>query len=182
MGHRQSNALVIENPNLESLPEALPKQIVENNETSNSGKKEQQSTPVKNSLPVNTKQIETRTSDGRRRITPIFVAPAPDIGLVEGFSKINQSLASLLNFILRLHRENPTPFKAVSVAAVPFSSSCEEKSSIVVEKREDIIVEPNVTNRNSSATLQEDKEMLESKQITKNEWVNEFNGQDWIEK
>lgn len=28
------------------------------------------------------KQIETRTADGRRRITPIFLAPQPDIGFV----------------------------------------------------------------------------------------------------
>jgi len=28
------------------------------------------------------KQIETRTRDGRRRITPIFIAPQPDVGSV----------------------------------------------------------------------------------------------------
>ena len=34
-------------------------------------------TPIKG--PIN-KQIETRTSDGRRRITPMFIPPTPDRG------------------------------------------------------------------------------------------------------
>ena len=34
-------------------------------------------TPLKG--PIN-KQIETRTSDGKRRITPMFIPPAPDSG------------------------------------------------------------------------------------------------------
>lgn len=34
-------------------------------------------TPIKG--PIN-KQIETRTSDGRRRITPMFIPPTPDGG------------------------------------------------------------------------------------------------------
>jgi protein HIRA/HIR1 len=36
-----------------------------------------QRTPMKG--PIN-KQIETRTSDGKRRITPMFIPPAPDSG------------------------------------------------------------------------------------------------------
>lgn len=80
IGHRQSNALIIENPSLENLPIEPSKLSVDNNEANSNEKKEKQSTPVKTSLPISNKQIETRTSDGRRRITPIFVAPAPDIG------------------------------------------------------------------------------------------------------
>ncbi|CAH1800805.1 unnamed protein product [Owenia fusiformis] len=59
-------------------------------------------TPIK---PTN-KQIETRTPDGRRRITPIFLAPQPEMG------------------------EAPLPFGAGNLA---FSTST-ERSSIIVEK------------------------------------------------
>ncbi|XP_072152462.1 protein HIRA isoform X2 [Bemisia tabaci] len=74
-------------------------------------------------IPTN-KQIETRTSDGRRRITPIFIPAAPDTG------------------------EAPAPFCSDNVQ---FSSSSEAKSKIIVEKREDIVVKPNVTPSNSNS-------------------------------
>ncbi|GFU35751.1 protein HIRA [Nephila pilipes] len=57
------------------------------------------------------KQIETRLADGRRRITPLFIPPPPDIG------------------------EVPVPFN--SRAPPTFSSSSESKSKIVIEKRDE---------------------------------------------
>lgn len=63
------------------------------------------------------KQIETRTSDGRRRITPIYIPPTPDTA------------------------DGPIPFGSESV---PFSSSSECKSRIVIERR-DVVVTPNVS-------------------------------------
>ncbi|GIX97490.1 protein HIRA [Caerostris extrusa] len=57
------------------------------------------------------KQIETRLADGRRRITPLFIPPPPDIG------------------------EVPVPFN--SRALPTFSSSSESKSKIVIEKRDE---------------------------------------------
>ncbi|GFU29014.1 protein HIRA [Trichonephila clavipes] len=57
------------------------------------------------------KQIETRLADGRRRITPLFIPPPPDIG------------------------EVPAPFN--SRAPPTFSSSSESKSKIVIEKRDE---------------------------------------------
>lgn len=43
-------------------------------------------TPTK---PVNNKQIETRTSDGRRRITPVFIPAEVDSGLVHTVPNCN---------------------------------------------------------------------------------------------
>lgn len=63
------------------MPEDTSKSPVENVEISEN-KQKTTATPTKTPLPVSTKQVETRTSDGRRRITPICVAPAPDIGYV----------------------------------------------------------------------------------------------------
>lgn len=80
IGHRQSNALIIENPNLEKLVDDEVKP--ETKDLLVDEKPKSTSTPVKTPLPVNNKQVEIRTSDGRRRITPICVAPAPDIGFV----------------------------------------------------------------------------------------------------
>ncbi|XP_042907533.1 protein HIRA [Parasteatoda tepidariorum] len=57
------------------------------------------------------KQIETRLADGRRRITPLFIPPPPDIG------------------------EVPQPFN--SRAPPTFSSSSESKSKIIIEKRDE---------------------------------------------
>ncbi|XP_069684030.1 protein HIRA isoform X2 [Periplaneta americana] len=76
-----------------------------------------QRTPMKG--PIN-KQIETRTSDGKRRITPMFIPPAPDSGDV------------------------PLPFGASGSQQPTFSSSSETKSRIVIEKRDDIVT-PNVS-------------------------------------
>lgn len=75
-------------------------------------------------------------------------------------------------FICLCFRLNPTPFKAGSVAAAPFSSSSEEKSRIVVEKREDIIVQPNVTsNCVSNAVVKVDDTHVGSSKKNNKEYV-----------
>ncbi|XP_046386509.1 protein HIRA isoform X2 [Ischnura elegans] len=68
--------------------------------------------------PIN-KQIETRTSDGKRRITPMYI---PDTG------------------------DQPQPYGSSNSQQPTFSSSSEPKSRIVIEKRDDVIVQPNVSN------------------------------------
>ncbi len=80
IGHRPSNSLIIEDPILEKLADEKDKPKNENHEVTENKEKTTTSTPTKAPAPVSNKQIETRTSDGRRRITPICVAPAPDIG------------------------------------------------------------------------------------------------------
>lgn len=79
IGYRPSNSQIIENPVLEKLPNESKKKESESEQV-NDNKQKLTLTPSKAPLAINNKQIETRTSDGRRRITPIFVAPAPDIG------------------------------------------------------------------------------------------------------
>ncbi|GFS07299.1 protein HIRA [Elysia marginata] len=69
------------------------------------------------------KQIETRTADGRRRITPIFLAPQPEVG------------------------EVPLPFNSNS--NIEFHSSS-EKSKIVVEKQNRVTV-PGMLSPNSGS-------------------------------
>ncbi|EGI67467.1 Protein HIRA [Acromyrmex echinatior] len=76
-------------------------------------------TPVKG--PIN-KQIETRTSDGKRRITPMFIPPPADTT----DTNISGSLGT------------PT-----------FTSKVQTKSSIVIEKRNDVVA-PNVTSSSKS--------------------------------
>ncbi|XP_035717672.1 protein HIRA homolog [Vespa mandarinia] len=79
-------------------------------------------TPAKG--PIN-KQIETRTSDGKRRITPMFIPPPPDImdTAINGGTTV------------------PT-----------FTSKSQTKSSIVIEKRNDVVT-PNVTSSVNSAII-----------------------------
>ncbi|CAD6211922.1 GSCOCG00003900001-RA-CDS [Cotesia congregata] len=77
--------------------------------------------PIK--APIN-KQIEMRTSDGRRRITPMFIPPPPDT--------VTDTTAAIKN--------TPT-----------FSSTSQTKSSIVIEKRDDVVA-PNVTTTTNMAT------------------------------
>ncbi|BET00130.1 HIRA B motif [Nesidiocoris tenuis] len=74
------------------------------------------------------KQIETRTSDGRRRITPIFIP---------------------LN--VESSEETPLPFSSDSM---PSFSSCPSKSRIIIEKRDDVVVAPNVTTPVKSSANQ----------------------------
>ncbi|KAI5736112.1 hypothetical protein M8J76_000123 [Diaphorina citri] len=69
------------------------------------------------------KQIETRTSDGRRRITPIYIPPTPDTC------------------------DGPAPFgsEAVLQTGDRKTSRFSSSSSIVIERHTDITVPPSVT-------------------------------------
>jgi len=68
------------------------------------------------------KQIETRTVDGRRRITPVFIPPPmeEEVG--------SHNVPSQMN----------SPPTSAPVVAPTFSSSSELKSKIVVEKRDEV--------------------------------------------
>ncbi|KAL8566416.1 hypothetical protein ACOMHN_011994 [Nucella lapillus] len=81
------------------------------------------------------KQIETRTSDGRRRITPIFLAPQPDI-----------SEAGI-----------PAPYSAKSIAF----KTTKETSKIVVEKQ-DRVTQPGMTLSSNSSHSQSQSLSLHS--------------------
>lgn len=108
---RQNNNLLIENP------EILKMNGKQQCDVKKVDSKEEIKKPSKNVIkpqpPILKKQIETRTSDGRRRITPIFIPPTPD--------------------------------NAEEINVLPFSSSSESKSQVVVE-RVNSIVEPNISN------------------------------------
>ncbi|KAK0181769.1 hypothetical protein PV327_004023 [Microctonus hyperodae] len=84
--------------------------------------------------PIN-KQIETRTSDGRRRITPMFIPPPPDT-----MDALGEPIETSATF-----KSTPT-----------FTSTSQTKSTIVIEKL-DHVVAPNVSttinSTPSSATL-----------------------------
>ena len=64
------------------------------------------------------KQIETRTADGRRRITPVFIPPPMEEDDAHSSHASNHSAAAL--------------------APPTFSSSTESRSKIVVEKRDEV--------------------------------------------
>ncbi|XP_026329589.1 LOW QUALITY PROTEIN: protein HIRA homolog [Hyposmocoma kahamanoa] len=72
------------------------------------------------------RQIETRTSDGKRRITPVFI-PLTN-------ADANESLGS-----------QPSGTENC------FSTSSQSKSRIRVERRDDIVIHPNVSNHATSA-------------------------------
>ncbi|KAG1672669.1 Protein HIRA [Nymphon striatum] len=106
-----STSTVIENPAMLKLKASVTK--IEEIETV---KPESQIESIPETKPLNTakgpnKQIETRTADGKRRITPCFIAPAPDPGGA------------------------PLPF--ASNCQPTFSSSKETKSKILIEKIEE---------------------------------------------
>lgn len=110
---RHNNTLLIENPailkmNGASAPKSETLKVDTVRET-----KQPPKNLMKPSPPMLKKQIETRTSDGRRRITPIFIPPTPD--------------------------------NAEEINVLPFSSSSESKSQVVVE-RVNSVVEPNISN------------------------------------
>ncbi|XP_052737819.1 protein HIRA homolog [Bicyclus anynana] len=71
------------------------------------------------------RQIETRTSDGKRRITPVFI-PLTSVDA-------NESLGS-----------QPATESC-------FSTSSQSKSRIRVERRDDIVIHPNVSNHATAA-------------------------------
>ncbi|CAB3376567.1 Hypothetical predicted protein [Cloeon dipterum] len=106
---------IVETPELLAVREAQRKQL-----NSTPTKVNSVSKPSLTATPMRgpSKQIETRTSDGKRRITPMFIPTVVDNG------------------------EAPQPFS--SSTQPTFSSSTETKSKIVIEKREDIIA-PNVS-------------------------------------
>ncbi|KAL4707394.1 hypothetical protein ACJJTC_008579 [Scirpophaga incertulas] len=82
--------------------------------------------PVSNSCPALRpvdRQIETRTSDGKRRITPVFIPLTS--------ADANESLGS-------------QPGAAAGESC--FSTSSQSKSRIRVEVRDDIVTHPNVSN------------------------------------
>uniref|UniRef100_A0A2S2NXP5 Protein HIRA n=1 Tax=Schizaphis graminum TaxID=13262 RepID=A0A2S2NXP5_SCHGA len=108
---RHNNNLLIENPAI------LKMNGTQQSEVQEVDPKKEIKQPVPNVIkplpPILKKQIETRTSDGRRRITPIFIPPTPD--------------------------------NAEEMNVLPFSSSSECKSQVVVERVNNII-EPNISN------------------------------------
>ncbi|XP_015600731.1 protein HIRA homolog [Cephus cinctus] len=99
-------------PTLPPVAQSIPNSIPPPSSTSN--------TPVKG--PIN-KQIETRTSDGRRRITPMFIPPPPDT--------MDTSTGG-------------------GVGPPTFTSTSQSKSTIVVEKRDDVVT-PNVSSAVNSS-------------------------------
>lgn len=70
-----ASATIIENPELLKLKEECEKTVCPSETMTE--KPVVPSVPMKG--PIN-KQIETRTSDGKRRITPMYIPPAPDVG------------------------------------------------------------------------------------------------------
>ncbi|XP_050427606.1 protein HIRA homolog [Adelges cooleyi] len=114
---RQNNTVLIENPAILKMNGVQSQTATEERSFIKEIK-----LPPKPLPPILKKQIETRTSDGRRRITPIFIPPTPD--------------------------------NTEEISVLPFSSSCESKSQVVVERIDDII-EPNISNSCSNFSSQE---------------------------
>lgn len=76
------------------------------------------------------KQIETRTVDGRRRITPVFIPPLMEEDDAQSSHASNHSSAALVQ---------PT-----------FSSSTESRSKIIVEKRDEV-TKPGLSSTTSTS-------------------------------
>lgn len=112
---------VMESAELLKVKPPTPKSETQPTEMNDSIQTVTTSTPVK--APIN-KQIETRTSDGRRRITPMFIPPPADTTDIT---------------------------TVIGVSAPTFSSTSQTKSSIVIEKRDDIVT-PNVSSTVNAAT------------------------------
>jgi len=131
---RQNNTILIENPAILKM-NGTKQSDIQNVNT----KKEIQQQSLKNvskhSLPILKKQIETRTSDGRRRITPIFIPPTPE--------------------------------NAEEVNVLPFSSSSESKSQVVVERVNNII-EPNISNSCSNFSQESQNPTIIDSTVPKN--------------
>lgn len=109
---RHSNTLLIENPAILKM-NGIDIQSDDQKLDTKKDTKQPSKSLTKPVPPVLKKQIETRTSDGRRRITPIFIPPTPD--------------------------------NAEEMNVLPFSSSSENKSQVIVERVNDVI-EPNISN------------------------------------
>ncbi|XP_020291848.1 protein HIRA homolog isoform X2 [Pseudomyrmex gracilis] len=120
----QGGCMVMEAPELLNLKPPAPNQspqVVSAPSIPPSIPTNTTTTPVKG--PIN-KQIETRTSDGKRRITPMFIPPPADT--------TDSNIGGSLN--------TPT-----------FTSKVQTKSSIVIERRNDVVA-PNVTPLKSTST------------------------------
>jgi len=131
---RHNNTLLIENPAILKMNGVQPPVEVKNVDSTKEIKQLTKNV-VKPSLPVLKKQIETRTSDGRRRITPIFIPPTSD--------------------------------NAEEINVLPFSSSSESKSRVVVERVNDII-EPNISNSCSNFSQESQTPTIIDSTIPKN--------------
>ncbi|XP_044020058.1 protein HIRA homolog [Aphidius gifuensis] len=109
-------------------------------------------TPVKG--PIN-KQIETRTSDGRRRITPMFIPPSPDINSTENLDETPAA------------KNSPT-----------FTSTSQTKSSIIIEKRNDVVT-PNVSittnSLESSSSNKKQGQKLKKRQLSVTKIISNSN-------
>ncbi|XP_045597178.1 protein HIRA isoform X2 [Procambarus clarkii] len=119
------NPTIIENPELLRLREEERAQA---KAASASEQSQKPAPPTPQRAPIN-KQIETRTADGKRRITPMFIPPTEGV-------------------------ENPNKSYEAS-----FSSSQQEKSKIVVEKVDGVVEPnvsvsrpPSIFNANSSSS------------------------------
>lgn len=99
------NPTIIENPELLRLRE---EEKARSKATASSEQTPRPAPPTPQRAPIN-KQIETRTADGKRRITPMFIPP------IEGVETPNKSYEA------------------------SFSSSQQEKSKIVVEKVDEVV-------------------------------------------
>ncbi|XP_020707193.2 protein HIRA homolog isoform X2 [Athalia rosae] len=115
----QGGCMVMEAPELLDLkPPAPPSQPCSPQPVPNNTAPPPSSTPTTPAKrPIN-KQIETRTSDGRRRITPMFIPPPPDT--------MDTSIGG-------------------GVGPPTFTSTSQTKSSIIIEKRDDVVT-PNVSS------------------------------------
>lgn len=131
---RHNNTLLIENPAILKMNGVSTK---ESEDQKVDDKKEIKQPPKnpKPSLPILKKQIEIRTSDGRRRITPIFIPPTTD--------------------------------NSEEINVLPFSSSSENKSQVVIERVNDII-EPNISNSCSNFSQESQNPIIIDSKVPKN--------------
>ncbi|KPJ19079.1 Protein HIRA-like [Papilio machaon] len=118
------------------------------------------STPVR---PMD-RQIETRTSDGKRRITPVFIpltnvdaklVLAPPTSSCAPGTFLRVTVGGVM-IALRLLNCETLMYSCESLGSQPgggehcFSTSSQSKSRIRVERRDDIVIHPNVSNHATS--------------------------------
>jgi len=141
--------VLIENAELLNLNDNLEDMFDFVQETNNSPTNTTQNgTPIKG--PTD-KQIEVRTSDGRRRITPMFIVPSVENGDVSNYSRNSSD-------------------STTTASKLSSSSSTETKSKIRIE-RLDGVVRPNVSpgknsNSNSNQGSDSDKNIQNKKDDT----------------
>lgn len=123
-------SIVIEDPDWiqpQLMEPTVPSIIEEEGGMHSSDSRASRSSQIVAKGPID-KQIETRTVDGRRRITPVFIPPPMEEDDAQSSHASNHSSAALVQ---------PT-----------FSSSTEAKSKIVVEKRDEV-TKPGLSNTTS---------------------------------